>query len=257
MGRGFMGGPREVLGKWLRSLWEDLFVLLTASVMWTVVGLGPALVLFSVGLAPLGFIALLVAAPPMTMGVYYVTNRLAHDYVGKFEHIFEGARQYARPAWLLAVVNLAIAAVLWANYQFYAPSEEGPRIIDLAGGAQFQIDPNSTWAVAARSILFSIALVWIYSQLYALPMLLEQKVPSIWFAMRNSLFLAFGSPALTITLTIILLILGFLILLALPQFLRWLPFMLILPSMIALLTNIAVVQRLKAIRSGEQAGEER
>ena len=252
-----MGGPREVLGKWLRSLWEDLFILLTASLMWTAVGLGPALVLFSVGLAPLGFIALLVALPPLTMGVYYVTNRLAHDYVGKFGHIFEGAREYARPAWLLAVVNLIIAAILWANYQFYAPSEEGVRVIDLLGGSQLQIDPNSTWSVAARSILFSLALVWIYSQLYAMPMLLEQKVPNIWFAMRNSLFLAFGSPALTITLTIILLIVGFLVLLSLPQFLRWLPFLLILPAILALLTNIAVVQRLKAIRGSTQAGEER
>lgn len=250
-----MGGPREVLGKWVRGLWEEMFVLLTASAVWTVIGLGPALVLFALGLAPLGAIALLVALPPITMGVYYVTNRLAHDYVGKFSHIFEGARLYARPAWLLAVVNLIIVAILWSNYQFYAPSEDGPRIVGV-GGAELMIDPNSTLAVVARSILFSIALVWIYSQLYALPMLMEQKVPSIWFAMRNSLFLAFGSPALTITLSVILLILGFLILVSLPQFLRWLPFLLILPAMIALLTNIAVVQRLKALRGDAKAGGE-
>ncbi len=250
-----MGGPREVLGKWLRGLWEEMFILLTASAVWTVIGLGPALVLFSLGLAPLGVIALLAALPPMTVGVYYVTNRLAHDYVGKFGHIFEGARLYARQAWLLALVNVLIVAILWANYQFYAPSEEGPRIVGV-GGAQLTIDPSSTLAVAARSILFSIALVWIYSQLYALPMLMEQKVPSIWFAMRNSLFLAFGSPALTITLSVILLILGFLVLVSLPQFLRWLPFLLVLPSMIAFLTNIAVVQRLKVLRGNEKAGEE-
>lgn len=250
-----MGGPREVLGKWLRGLWEEMFVLLTASAAWTVIGLGPALILFALGLAPLGFIALLVAVPPMTLGVYYVTNRLAHDYVGKFSHIFAGARLYARQAWLLALVNLLIGAVLWANYQFYAPAD-GPRIVGI-GGAELTIDPNSTWAVVARSILFSIALVWVYSQLYAMPMLLEQKEPNILFAMRNSLFLAFSSPALTITLTIILLLLGFLVLLTLPQLLRWLPFLLILPSIIAFLTNIAVVQRLKAIRGDEQAREER
>ena len=113
-----MGGPREVLGKWVRGLWEEMFVLLTASAVWTVIGLGPALVLFALGLAPLGAIALLVALPPITMGVYYVTNRLAHDYVGKFSHIFEGARLYARPATYRAFTWLA------TRFRFLTPTQQ-------------------------------------------------------------------------------------------------------------------------------------
>lgn len=242
-----MGGPREVLGKWFRTIWEDLFVLLMASAVWTVVGWGPALLFFTLGLAPLGVIALLIFLPPTTAGVYYVTHRLAHDFVGKLGHFWEGARLYARQAWIFALFNSLILAIIWANFQFYAPTEDGPRNLGV-GDFQLVVDSGAPWVIVARSILLTVMLVWLYSQLYAFPMLMEQKEPNVWYAMRNSLFIAFGSPLLTIVVSLILLALGVLILFTLPQILRWLPLFLILPPIVILLTNIALVQRLKVLR---------
>ncbi len=232
-----MGSPGQVLRRTLRSLWEDMFVLVLASALWALIGVLPTMLTFGTSGALLGFplalfptvIVLLLTLPPVTAGLFYLTNRLAHDLVGKVSHVIEGTRLYARPAWILGLLNTFILAVAAANFSFYA-SFDAP------------------WVVFVRAIWVALLMLWGYSQLYVIPMLMEQKEPSVRLALRNSLFLAFGSPALTITVTLMLVILAFLMFIFLPMLLRILPVLLLLPVVIADLLNQAAVQRLKAIR---------
>jgi uncharacterized membrane protein YesL len=221
--------PLHVLGQTARSIWEDMFTLVLATGVWTALGLLPALVLLGLGGPILAAIGLLITLPPATAGLFYVTNRLAHGLVGKMSHMVEGARRYARPAWILALINSFVIAVAVANFQFYGTMD-------------------APWVIAVRSIWVALLLIWASSQVYVFPMLLEQEVPSVRYALRNSLFLAFGSPALTITIAVIIGFLAFILLIFFDRVLNLLPIVLLLPVLIALLTNIAVVQRLRAIR---------
>lgn len=230
-----MGGARPVWGRTLRMLWEELFVLVTASGVWTLLGLAPALLLLAVGGPILGALGLILTLPPATAGLYFVTNRLANDYVGHMGHVWQGARQLAKQAWILGGLNAFVAVVAIANFQFYNQFDAG-------------------WVVAVRSIWFTLLLIWIFTQLYAFPLLLEQKEPRVRLALRNSLFLAFASPGLTFSISLFLAFLIAVTIVFLPNVLGFIPILLIFPSIVALLTNVAVVQRLKDIR-GEKNEE--
>jgi uncharacterized membrane protein YesL len=221
--------PLSVLGQTARSIWEDMFTLVLATGVWTAIGLLPALVLLGVGGPILAVIGLFITLPPATAGLFYVTNRIAHGFVGKMSHVLEGMRRYARQAWLLALINGFVVAVAVANFQFYGTLD-------------------APWVIAVRSIWVALLLIWGSSQMYVFPMLLEQEAPRVRTALRNSLFLAFGSPALSITIALIIGFIGFILLLFFDRVLNLLPIVLLLPVLLALLTNIAVVRRLRVIR---------
>jgi uncharacterized membrane protein YesL len=224
-----MAGPGRVLWRTLRMAWEDMFTLVVASAIWTVVALAPAIVGLVVGGPLVAVLALLLTLPPATAGLYFVTNRLAHDRVGSVAHIVEGARRYSAKAWLFGLINLGVSVIGFTNFQFYN-SYDAP------------------WMVVVRAVWAAILITWGWSQLYAFPLLIEQEQPSVVLALRNSLVLAFTSPALTIMLTAIVISLILVLLVFFQQVLAVLPALLLLPSVWALLTNVAVVQRLKVLR---------
>lgn len=232
-----MGGPGQVIGKTLRMVWEEMFNLVIASIIWIVVGVLPAGVLFNLFGLPGALIALLITFPPINAGVNYLTNRLAHDYVGKPQHIFDGARRFAVPAYLLFILNAVILFVAGFNFQFYA---------------QY----NAPWLAFIYALWALLLTIWGWVQLYVFPLLIEQEQPSVMTALRNALFLAFASPALTLSLTALILFVLALVFLFLTQAVALLPVLALLPSVLALLGNVAVVQRLKAIRGDTDAVEE-
>lgn len=232
-----MGGPGQVLGKTLRLVWEEMFNLVVASLIWLVIGVLPAGVLFSLLGWPGGLVGLLLTLPLANAGLNYLSNKLAHDYVGKPQHMFEGARRFAVPAYILTSLNIVIIAVAVTNFQFYA---------------QY----NAPWLSLVYALWALLLVIWGWTQMYAFPLLIEQDQPSVLTALRNGLFLAFASPALTLMLTALIIVVLVIVLLFFSQAIGLLPVLALLPAIFALLMNVAVVQRLKAIRGDKDTIEE-
>lgn len=161
----------------------------------------------------------IILLPPATAGMYAATNSVAHGTGQRFGDFWDGAR---RSLWLSlrwAVANVVVAAVLWSNILFYS---------SLAGSAAFVV----------RALVGLLALVWLATQFYVWPFLLEQEDKHLRVALKNALFLSLASPLYTLILliTVALLIVFSLV--------TVLPLVIFLMSFVSLLGNRAVLERL-------------
>ncbi len=233
-----MPGVGRVLRITARTLWDDLFVILVISLLWAFVSFIPALVVFAISGSRIATVMMFIAAAsPATAGVYYVTNRLAHGLVAHTSQMFDGMRRYAMPSWGLGVLNGLALAIAIVDIQFYVNLPSPLNII-----------VSAVWVI--------ILAFWLWSQFYAFPMLMEQERPNIWHAIRNGALMALSMPALT--LTIFILSLGLLLLTGIfvEVALAFLPVLVIVPAVFALLTNVAVVLRLRFLRGEPEEGLE-
>ncbi len=166
--------------------------------------------------------ALLVLPFPFaTAGLTWVAVQVGEGRAISWRTFFEGGRRYWKPAYLWALINLAAWSVTFFNISFYG------RL-------------NTTWSLLVRSVVFSMAIIWAVLQLYVFPLLIRQEVPSLRLAYRNGLILMSTWPLLTIIVLVLALILLVISsLLTLPLFLFYFAF-------VALLTNRAVEEALKA-----------
>lgn len=223
-----MDAAGQLLTRGIRMLWDELFVLVIATGLWALVGLAPPLLATSLGVIA-GLVVLLISLPPATAGVYFVTNRLAHDRVAGAGHFIEGMKRFAVPAWLLMLLNVMVVGLVMVNLRFYA---------------QFE----AAWVVVAQSLWLAALIVWSIDQFFVFPVLIEQDEAKPLLALRNSLLIAFGNPAVTLTvLSLVGSILGVLVFLA-PRLPGVIPLFLLMPPIAALFANIAIVDRLKALR---------
>ncbi len=224
-----MGSATRVLSRGLRMVWEELFTLIIVAALWTLVALGPPLVAGGLGGWLAALVVLLVSLPPATAGAYYVTNRLAHDRVGSAGHFIEGMRRYAVPSWILAVLDVVVLVIVILNLRFY--------------GAM-----DAMWVPLAIALWLAVLFVWFIVQLFVFPILMEQQEAKIPLALRNSLLISFGSPFHTLPVVVLIaLVVGLLLVLA-PNLPGVIPLFLLVPPLVALLTNVAVVERLKQLR---------
>lgn len=160
-----------------------------------------------------------VLLPPATAGMYAATNRVAHGTGQRLGDFWDGAR---RSLWLSlrwAAVNIVVAAILWSNTLFYS---------SLAESAAFVV----------RALIGSLALVWLATQFYLWPFLMEQDDKRLRVALKNALFLTLATPVYTFTLLIIV------VLFTLISVVTVLPLAVFLMSFVSLLGNRAVLERL-------------
>lgn len=219
----------RVLGRALRMTWDELFSLVIVAALWTLVALGPPLVAGGFGGLLAALVVMLVSLPPATAGAYYVTNRLAHDRVGGGGHFIEGMRRYAVPSWILAAMDVVVVLIVVLNLRFY-------------GGM------DAAWVPFAVAVWLAALFVWVIVQLFVFPTLFEQQEPKILLALRNSLLISFGSPLITLPVIVLIGLLVGLMLVIAPNLPGIIPLFLLLPPLVALWTNVAVVERLKQLR---------
>lgn len=165
---------------------------------------------------------LVVTAPPATLALFYFSNRKAHGEVTDVGDFFYAFRRYFRTAWRWGLVNGFVVFFLGGD-------------LILTGRLS-----QSSIAQLIQGFYLALLVVWLFLQLYALPMLFEQTEPSLRQAWRNAAIMLgknIGfSAALAVALLIVLLVSTFF-------------FLIIMAAgglLVALIANHAVLNRLSA-----------
>lgn len=127
----------------------------------------------------------LITAIPATAALFYATNHLAHGRPADWRTFFEGFRLYFRSSWLWGLLNIVITAALVSNFVYYSFQEV-------------------TWTEVARIIVLIIAFLWLATQIYTFPMMIEQEQPRLRQALRNSLVLIIKRPLFAIGATLLI-----------------------------------------------------
>lgn len=187
----------------LRDTADDLFTTAVTHLLWLVLTLPT------------------ITAPPAAVALFYVANRKAHGEVTDVGDFFLALRRYFWPAWRWGLANTLIIFFLVGDLVLTGRLSQSP-IARLIQG------------------FYLVALiVWLFLQLYALPLLFEQAEPSLRQTWRNAAVMLgknIGfSLALAAALAIVLLLstLFFLVVVAAGGLL------------VALITNHAVLNRLE------------
>jgi uncharacterized membrane protein YesL len=173
----------------------------------------------------------IVLGPPALIGMYAAASKVADGRVVKLRDMVDGARQHFGRAWILAALNLVMAALTFFNIYFYS-----------------QID--AIWAVAARSVMLSLAILWVIVQFYVPAYLVILEEPKVKEAFRLSSMTASASLIYTLIVVGLFSFLFFFLLI------RW-PFtMLFLLSLMVLVSCHAVRERQAYYRKKQEAQEQ-
>jgi len=251
-GEGLKMRAFRVFGRSIVDFYDEMFLLVGINIVWTflsaivsiiillplsfilslIIGADLLASLLNFAPAPVAILTLFMLAPnPATAGIYYVTHRIARERRVYFSDFIQGLKRYFFKSLLLLFANLLISALLLTNILFYTLQPPTP-------------------------ILRYTAIIWLYGlflwvemQLYGLPLLIEQSNKSILLVLRNAVLLVMSDPLYTTILLVLLLGMSLLSsLLGLTTFF-------LICSLVSMVTNKALVERLREIR-GEEEEEE-
>lgn len=155
--------------------------------------------------------------PPATVGLYMVTNRLAYGRAMRLADFGAGARRYFAPGLQWGLLNLAVFALFYSGVVYDDTARRVPLLVQVA--------------------LTLMITGWCTVQFYFWPLLLEQTGKGLISAQRSALLLVIAAPGYTLILVLVV-ALGLQIGLLVP------PVGLLLVSLLALLGNRAVIERL-------------
>lgn len=175
----------------------------------------------------------IVLGPPATFGVYHVMYDMVNGQATGVRGMIQGARKYFGKAWLWGIINIAAAVTLYINIVFY-------------------LNLDSMWSLALVILVSMIGYLWLLTQFYALPFVMEQEDQRLRIALKNGLLTAMASPFFSfVIMVVVLLVILLSIGLVLPLFLG-------LPGLIPMLGFHALNDRLIAfgIRKAEKSPKE-
>ncbi len=155
-----------VVGASLRDLYDEMLVLVLVNLLWFILSLP------------------VITLPPALMGMIYVTNRVARGESIRAGMFLDGFRRYFLAGWLFALTNLVAGGFIVFSIQFYGRFE-------------------GTLTSMVRLLWLYILVAWILVQLYALPLLVEQKEPRVSLALRNGTLLVARNPVFAILLALV------------------------------------------------------
>jgi uncharacterized membrane protein YesL len=155
---------------------------------------------------------IVIPAGPATAALAHVTHRVARDLRADRSFFFEGFREYWKKALGVSAILAVVTSVLTLNLLFYVSRPEP--------------------IVQALSLLFILLLVyWFSVQIYAFPILVGMKEPSVVGAIKMALMMAFANPLFSVLLVVIAALLtGLSVVLAVLVVLIWPAMMLLLGS---------------------------
>ena len=181
-----------------------------------------ALVLIAVlNLTWLGLSLLIVSFPPATAALFETTRDLARGSSPTVRDLLQSARRHFWRSWAWALLNVAVGVVLAVNVAFYGSMA-------------------ATWSGLVQGAFIVFAVLWLVSQLLVWPFVFAQEEPRLRQAVRNAVFMVFAAPlfALTIGVVVVVLVLASLLLV--------IPFAVFTAAFVALLANLALLDRLRA-----------
>ncbi|MEZ4657788.1 MAG: hypothetical protein R2911_09460 [Caldilineaceae bacterium] len=159
---------------------------------------------------------LIVTAAPATLGLHKVTNRIANYKRVDSSFFWEAARSNIGRGWLLYLLHILIPVAVLFNVYFYISS------------------PVTWMRIIAIAWLWIMLLIAMMMQ-YLFPLFWQQDEPDFKLILRNALLLALRYPLYTF-LMLIFQILLFALSVALT-----LPLLLLMPALMGLAANFALV----------------
>jgi uncharacterized membrane protein YesL len=190
--------PFSVFGHASRLLWEELFLLGATSFTWLLFGLS------------------VLALPPLTVGLVYVTNQVARGNAISYTMLFSGAWRFLGRSYIWGAINAFVILLFLADLTYY------------------QQMPGDTGTVAV-TLAILLVLAWSVVQLLTLPLLIELGPKSLKAAFRQALVLTISQPGFVIGLVIATALLAL--------FCWFMPILIGLAfSYLALVVNVAVVK---------------
>lgn len=146
----------SVMGRTLKSAYEELFLIVYLSVIWWIGAL------------------LIVTAPMCMVGLNRVANRIANYKRVDQEYFWEGARSHIGRSVLLLLFCVGVPPLLWISLNFYF-AQQG-------------------WLIVFGVLLLWIALLFFMAGQYFYPLFWQQTEPSLKLVLRNGLLLAVRHP---------------------------------------------------------------
>jgi hypothetical protein len=212
-----------------RDYWEEFVWLSVLNLLWAVTLILPFAALLALGgmSLPLALVVGLVLAAPLPIvsaGICFVTNQVSRGKTVGWGTFVQGVRRYWAKGLLVAVISLVALILILANVQFYGLVLEG------------------TWTDFALSAWLIVGIYWLLAQIFWFPMILEQEHERVFQALRNALAMVIITPAFSITLGVLLVILGALCLIL------TVPAVVIMGSLFLLIANHATRSRLAFVK---------
>ena len=162
-----------------------------------------------------------ILLPPAAAALFEASHSLARGEAPGIRDFLSGVRRHLVTGWAWGLVNVAVWSVVVVNLLFYRSRSE-------------------PWAPLLQALFVVLAALWLIAQFYVWPFFFEQTEKSLRRAFRNALFLVFAAPAFSFTLGA----LGALIVVL--SAVLVVPLIVITGSLLALLSNHAVIDRLRA-----------
>jgi uncharacterized membrane protein YesL len=163
----------------------------------------------------------IVLLPPALAALFEATHSLARGEAPGVRDFLSAVRRHLLTGWAWALVNVAVWSVIVVNILFYRSRTD-------------------LWAAPLQALFLVLAGLWLIAQFYVWPFLFEQTEKTLRRAFRNALFLTFAAPVFSLTLAVLG---GLFVLLSAVLVV---PLLVITGSFVALLSNHAVIDRLRA-----------
>jgi hypothetical protein len=204
--------PFSIIGRALRYYWEEGLSLLVINLAWFVAQL------------------LVVPGPPATAALFSVTNRVARGYFARFAEFWEALKSLFGAGWKWGALNLAAIFVFGYAAFFYGSGAFG------------------TYGAVLSLVMWFLLGLWLFLQMFAFPMWLEQTDKRIGLALRNAaVMLAHHVQLALLALLLAIVATGLTIAF-------WLLVAMVTPAFLATLGNTVVVAQVDALRDQETEG---
>jgi hypothetical protein len=179
----------------LSDFWEEFVWLVLLNLLWSLTAILPFVPLFVLSSLDLIWAlagSLLLALPlPMVSGALcFVTNQASRGKIVRWGTFVTGLRCYWAKSLVVALINLVVLALIAINIQFYAVVLQG------------------SWTSFAVIAWLVVGIYWLLTQMFWFPMILELENEKVLLALRNALAMVIITPGFTLTLGVVMVLLG-------------------------------------------------
>ena len=178
------------------DIWEEMLKLLVFNLVWVL------------------SVILILPWPFVTFGLFFTAKDIGEVRGISFSSPFTYGLQVLKPAYIWAIINLAIYFGTFLNLNYYSGIE-------------------AVWANFVQVFILSLALFWTILQLVMLAMYPRLTTPSFKLAIRNALIITSRHP-----LSIFAMIIGAAIIIVLSTFIPAIIFLLSISAIVMLINNV-------------------
>jgi hypothetical protein len=213
----------------LRDFWEELVWLVLLNLLWSLTAILPLVPLFMLSSLDLiwalaGSLLLALPLPIVSGALCFVTNQASRGKIVRWGTFVTGLRCYWAKSLIVALINLVVLILIATNVQFYAVVLQG------------------TWTNFAVIAWLVVGIYWLLTQMFWFPMILELENEKVLLALRNALAMVIITPGFTLTLGVMMVLLGAIcIALSVPAILA-------MASLLLLIANHATRSRLAFVQ---------